>query len=318
MVKLTTRKDLALKGLVVTLHKSNLEKSKICITLKFKTMKHIYRNILLLVMMGAALVGCGKKVENPKPSVSFVSEEGFTTGENHLFTESTLKFGFNAQSNIETAKTLTKFRMFISNGRDVIYDTVFNLNNETSFHCEGEFTFKNLGNWQIIGRAYDAADEQGSAYINIHVQEDMETSFSWKKVGYGMGEIEGFDDYGLLWNDSIVMDTVVVAADTVQLQPADTLITLYLFDASTWNSIESQADKEALFKDIKKTPNNYKNNKIKTYKNILSKKEMVTYNDVLVVLNDNEGGQNYLLYINDSFSEEYFGERHLTVNGKLK
>ena len=97
MVKLTTAKSLVFSGLIVSLQKSNLGKSNNRITLKFKTMKQIYRNILLLVMMGATLVGCNKKVANPKPNVAILAEEGYTTGEKHLIKGDTLKFGFDTK-----------------------------------------------------------------------------------------------------------------------------------------------------------------------------------------------------------------------------
>ena len=280
-------------------------------------MKHIYRNVILCLLLGTTLIGCNKKVTDPKPTVTVMTEEGFTTGNSHLFTGSTLKFGFDAKANAETNEKLVKFQMRVSNGKTDIYDTVFVLNNEDSFHAEGEFTFTELGNWQIVGRAFDAANEQGSAYIDIHVLEDMETTFTWKQVGYGI--VEGFDDYGLIWKDSIIVnDSITVALDTICLQPANDSISLYLFDASTWNGIESQTDKDNLFNDITDNPNNYKNNKIDAYKGILANKENATYNEVLAILNENTNGENLLLYINNSFSEEYHGERHVTVHGKLK
>ena len=276
-------------------------------------MKHIYKNIALLVMMGAALVGCNKKVDNPKPSVTVMTAEGYTTGEKHLFTGSTLKFGFDATANAETNKKLVKFRLFVSNGRTVIYDNVFELNNENDYHCEDQFCFVELGDWQIIGRAYDSNNEEGSAYINIHVQEDMESPFKWQQVG--QDSVMGFGNYGLMWIDTEVVDSVSVALDTILLLPANELVTLYLFDKSKWDEIDTYDGKDALFKDIKKNPKNY----ISAFE-ILASKEAVTYDEVLAVLNENEEGESLLLYISNSFSEEYNDndKRHLTVNGKIK
>lgn len=317
MVKQTTTKHLRVNVLVVILHKFINGTSINCITLKFKTMKQIYRNILLLVIMGAALVGCSKKIENPKPSVAIVTEEGYTSGEKHLFTGSTLKFGFNATANAETNKKLVKFRVFISNGRSIIYDNVFELNNEDNYHCEDEFCFVELGDWQIVGRAFDADNEEESAYINIHVQEDMEFSFTWQQVG--QDTVVGFNDYGLLWCDTKLIDSVSVALDTIHLLPAGELISLYLFDKSKWDEIDTYDGKAALFKDIKKNPKNYKDNKINAF-DIYAAKEAVTYDNVIAILNENEDGENLLLLISNSFSENYSdnGLRHLTVNGKLK
>ena len=80
---------------------------------------------------------------------------------------------------------------------------------------------------------------------------------------------------------------------------------------------EKQIDE--LFKDIKKNPRNYKDNKIDAY-NILATEEAVTYDEVIAVMNEHVNGENLLLLISDSYSENYNdnGLRHLTVNGKLK
>lgn len=278
-------------------------------------MKHIYRNILLLIMMGATLVGCNKKVENPKPSVAIMTEEGYTIGEKHLITGDTLKFGFYATANAETNEKLVKFRMYVSNGKTTIYEKDFDLNNEDNFHCEGEFTFVELGDWQIVGRVYDAANEESAAYIDIHVQEAMESEFVWQQIG--LDSVTGFGDYGLLWIDNEVIDSVIVALDTISLMPVDDSISLYVFDHSKWDQIDTYEGKAALFKDIKKNPKNYKDNKTNAY-NILAAEEAVTYDEVIAVMNEKKDGENLLLLISNSFSENYHGERHLTVNGVLK
>lgn len=281
-------------------------------------MKHIYRNVIICLFIGASFIGCSKKVEIQNPNVTIVSEEGFTTGEKHLFTGTTVKFGFNATSNAQTAEKLIKFQVFIAQaGGEWIYDTVYALNNEDNFRTEGEFTFERLGDWRIGGRAFDAANNWTTAYIDIHVQEDMEESFTWQQVG--QDTVTGFGEYGLLWIDRETIDSVCVSLDTINLLPADDSISLYLFDVSKWEEIDTYVGKDALFKDIKKNPRNYKDNKIDTY-NILATEEAVTYDEVIAVMNEHVNGENLLLLISDSYSENYNdnGLRHLTVNGKLK
>lgn len=280
-------------------------------------MKQIYRNILLLVIMGAALVGCSKKIENPKPSVKAVSGNGFVFDSKKVKPNTTLKFGFDAASNAQTNESLSKFRVFISgepNTNTVIFDTIINLNNEKAFHYEGEFTFVEYGRWQIVGRAFDAANEEGSEYIDITVM--MDNAFVWKKEG---DTLTGFGDYGLLWDETL-------AQDTICLTSADTITTKLLKLSTTeWNNIYTEAHKRLLFNDIKRnydkidqTKNEYKKYELKAYKGILTKKESATYNDVLVVYNKDDNEKNLLLYINNSFAEDYNGVKHLTVNGKLK
>lgn len=280
-------------------------------------MKHIYRNFMLLAIVGATLVGCGKKVDNPKPNVTAVSGNGFVSDSKKVNPGTTLKFGFDAVSNAQTNQSLNKFRMFISgepNTNTVIYDTVFTLNDEKSFHFEGTFTFEEYGRWQIVGRAYDAANEEGSEYIDITVM--MDNAFVWKKEG---DTLTGFGDYGLLWDETL-------AQDTICLTSADTISTKLLkLSATEWNNIYTEAHKRLLFNDIKKnydktdqTKNEYKKYELDAYKGILTKKESATYNNVLVVYNKDDNEKNLLLYINNSFAEDYYGVKHLTVNGKLK
>lgn len=281
-------------------------------------MKHIYRNVIICLFIGASFIGCSKKVEIQNPNVTIVSEEGFTTGEKHLFTGTTVKFGFNATSNAQTAEKLIKFQVFVAQaGGEWIYDTVYALNNEDNFRTEGEFTFERLGDWRIGGRAFDAANNWTTAYIDIHVQEDMEESFTWQQVG--QDTVTGFGEYGLLWIDRETIDSVCVSLDTINLLPADDSISLYLFDMAKWEKIDTYDGKDALFKDIKKNPRNYKDNKIDAY-NILATEEAVTYDEVIAVMNEHVNGENLLLLISDSYSENYNdnGLRHLTVNGKLK
>lgn len=281
-------------------------------------MKHIYRNVIICLFIGASFIGCSKKVEIQNPNVTIVSEEGFTTGEKHLFTGTTVKFGFNATSNAQTAEKLIKFQVFVAQaGGEWIYDTVYALNNEDNFRTEGEFTFERLGDWRIGGRVFDAANNWTTAYIDIHVQEDMEESFTWQQVG--QDSVTGFGEYGLLWIDRETIDSVCVSLDTINLLPADDSISLYLFDMAKWEEIDTYDGKDALFKDIKKNPRNYKDNKIDAY-NILATEEAVTYDEVIAVMNEHVNGENLLLLISDSYSENYNdnGLRHLTVNGKLK
>lgn len=281
-------------------------------------MRHIYRNVIICLFIGASFIGCSKKTEIQNPNVTIVSEEGFTTGEKHLFTGTTVKFGFNATSNAQTAEKLVKFQVFVAQaGGEWIYDTVYALNNEDTFRTEGEFTFERLGDWRIGGRAFDAANNWNTAYIDIHVQEDMEELFTWQQVG--QDSVTGFGEYGLLWIDRETIDSVCVSLDTINLLPADDSISLYLFDVSKWEEIDTYVGKDALFKDIKKNPRNYKDNKIDAY-NILATKEAVTYDEVIAVMNEHVNGENFLLLIKDSYSENYNdnGLRHLTVNGKLK
>lgn len=281
-------------------------------------MKHIYRNVIICLFIGASFIGCSKKTEIQNPNVTIVSEEGFTTGEKHLFTGTTVKFGFNATSNAQTAEKLIKFQVFVAQaGGEWIYDTVYALNNEDNFRTEGEFTFERLGDWRIGGRVFDAANNWTTAYIDIHVQEDMEESFTWQQVG--QDSVTGFGEYGLLWIDRETIDSVCVSLDTINLLPADDSISLYLFDMAKWEEIDTYDGKDALFKDIKKNPRNYKDNKIDAY-NILATEEAVTYDEVIAVMNEHVNGENLLLLISDSYSENYNdnGLRHLTVNGKLK
>lgn len=281
-------------------------------------MKHIYRNVIICLFISASFIGCSKKVEIQNPNVTIVSEEGFTTGEKHLFTGTTVKFGFNATSNAQTAEKLIKFQVFVAQaGGEWIYDTVYALNNEDNFRTEGEFTFERLGDWRIGGRVFDAANNWTTAYIDIHVQEDMEESFTWQQVG--QDSVTGFGEYGLLWIDRETIDSVCVSLDTINLLPADDSISLYLFDMAKWEEIDTYDGKDALFKDIKKNPRNYKDNKIDAY-NILATEEAVTYDEVIAVMNEHVNGENLLLLISDSYSENYNdnGLRHLTVNGKLK
>lgn len=281
-------------------------------------MKHIYRNVIICLFIGASFIGCSKKTEIQNPNVTIVSEEGFTTGEKHLFTGTTVKFGFNATSNAQTAEKLVKFQVFVAQaGGEWIYDTVYALNNEDTFRTEGEFTFERLGDWRIGGRVFDAANNWTTAYIDIHVQEDMEESFTWQQVG--QDTVTGFGEYGLLWIDRETIDSVCVSLDTINLLPADDSISLYLFDMAKWEEIDTYDGKDALFKDIKKNPRNYKDNKIDAY-NILATEEAVTYDEVIAVMNEHVNGENLLLLIKDSYSENYNdnGLRHLTVNGKLK
>lgn len=281
-------------------------------------MKHIYRNVIICLFIGASFIECSKKTEIQNPNVTIVSEEGFTTGEKHLFTGTTVKFGFNATSNAQTAEKLIKFQVFVAQaGGEWIYDTVYALNNEDNFRTEGEFTFERLGDWRIGGRVFDAANNWTTAYIDIHVQEDMEESFTWQQVG--QDTVTGFGEYGLLWIDRETIDSVCVSLDTINLLPADDSISLYLFDMAKWEEIDTYDGKDALFKDIKKNPRNYKDNKIDAY-NILATEEAVTYDEVIAVMNEHVNGENLLLLISDSYSENYNdnGLRHLTVNGKLK
>lgn len=282
-------------------------------------MKHIYRNVIICLLIGASFIGCNKAVDVKNPNVSIVSEEGFTTGEKHLFTGTTVKYGFNATSNAQTTEKLVKFQVFVAQaGGEWIYDTTYVLNNEDNFYTEGEFTFERLGDWRIGGRAFDAANNWTTAYIDIHVQEDMEQTLVWQQIA--LDSVTGFGNYGLTWVDRKVVDSVSVALDTILLMPADSLVSLYLFDESKWEEIDTYDGKDDFFKDIKKNPKNYKDNKIDSF-GIFATEETVTYNAVIAVMNENEDSEHCMLFIKDSYSENYnesIEVRHLTVNGILK
>lgn len=253
-----------------------------------------------------------KKVENPNPKVKAVSGNGFVSEDKIIEPGTTIKFGFDATSNAETNEALDIFYVCITgdrNNSNIVFDTTYKLKGDKSFHCELEFTFEEYGRYEIVGRACDVTGEKGQETIKITVK--MDEPFTWKQVGEG--DVEGFGDYGLIWNDTIKEDTIV-------LFPADSLTKLLLLPTTAWDTIYTETHKHNLFADIKKKyfKSDYNSNKIDAYTNIVTNKESVTYNEILVVWNTEDEEKNTLLYIRNSFAENYHDEHHITIHGMIK
>ena len=125
-------------------------------------MKQFYKNMMLIVLIGAALTGCKKKVENPKPIVTAVSQSGFVSNSKKVKPNTTLKFGFDAASNAETNQSLTKFRVFISgepNTNTVIFDNTL--------------AHRLTPTWKIQKR-FDQAARESAAYFLSHPELQVE------------------------------------------------------------------------------------------------------------------------------------------------
>lgn len=214
-------------------------------------MKKLALALVCLVSI-AFFASCDPEVpQNPEPTITAITEEGYLANGQVIDMEVEYDYGFVAASNPQTQVELSKLTVVC--GETVLCDTAIS---GTEFTFRGSIYFTNSDNRdlyeaEIIATVTDAKGYVNKASIAFSVNEEQPltaTDFTWNRHG-GQAATGGLEDLGLEWK----MNAKEIYA---VLTPAEGA-TLYRFDLSgrdVWNSITTAAEKAALFGNESLTP----------------------------------------------------------------
>ena len=147
-------------------------------------------------------------VENPEPSIAFMTGDDYIQDGDVLDYYGVYKFGVRAASNPETLEDLA--RLVITYKSDdfeaVLYDTVisgkeFSFEDYIYFADDDEKTL--IGSFELIAEVTDAAKEKKAISMTCDVDWDdtLEvTEFTWNRHGSANGT--GLEAFGLQWTSN--------------------------------------------------------------------------------------------------------------------
>ena len=202
---------------------------------------------LVCLFSVAFFASCDKPIENPKPSISILEEEGFAHFEEIINVGDTVYFGFIVASNAETSQLLSSLVVKID---DEEWDKV-------DLTGKSEYTYKSgvffpsekdtiVGPRVITAVVTDTDGQTNTASINIYFyHHDVQTlevePIEWRRDNGADGT--GLAEYGLQWTKNVTDKTVA------KIEPLEGA-TLIIFDPEDWTNTNTQLEKAALFTEV--------------------------------------------------------------------
>ena len=205
--------------------------------------------LALVCLLGVAfLTSCDPKnvVENPEPSITFMTGDTYIQDGDVLDYYGVYQFGVRAASNPETLEDLA--RLIISyNSEDVeepiaLIDTLIS-GKEFSFEDYIYFADEKtiIASFELIAEVIDVAGEKKSISMKCDVDWDdtlEATPFEWRRDDGGAGT--GLEKFGLKWTTNVNDKSHAV------IEPLEDA-TLMVFDPDDWKNVNTVTEKVNLF-----------------------------------------------------------------------
>lgn len=262
--------------------------------------------LALVCLIGVAfLSSCDPKnvVENPQPSIAFMTGETFVEDGDVLDYYGTYDFGVKAASNPETLEELARLVITFKSG-DV---------NETLLDSEisgKEFTFQDvisftedektiIGSFEITAEVTDAAGEKKAATLkcDVDVDDTLEPiEFEWNR--HGGQDATGLAEFGLKWERNVKDEIYAV------IEPVEGAL-LYRLDPTVWDETQTETELAALLSEA--TP-------VTDFREISCTAGNKDYDIVIATTYE---GFNYLIHITHSAAYTFKGT-DVTVTGQFK
>lgn len=205
--------------------------------------------LALVCLIGVAfLSSCDPKnvVENPEPSIAFMTGDTYIQDGDVLDYYGVYQFGVRAASNPETLQDLARFVIKFKSGEveDTLLDTVisgkeFSFEDYIYFYDEEEKTI--IGSFELIAEVTDAAGEKNAISMSCDVDWDETLEavpFEWRRDNGADGT--GLEAFGLKWTKNVNNKTVAV------IEPLEGA-TLVTFDPEDWTKTTTITEKYNLF-----------------------------------------------------------------------
>ena len=171
------------------------------------------------------------------PTVSLIEEEGYLTDGQVVYLEVEYEFGFY----MESSEGLSSLSVIIDD--EVIDEMRFN--GETSYTYEKSVMFApaytNIEDCTFTAVVTDVNGLSNSVSFTVYLAQNqmlIQSPFEWSRYGGNPGT--GLEEFGLYWNYNGKDDFYA------RIRPLDG-VSLFSFDPTVWNEVNTEAEKAALF-----------------------------------------------------------------------
>jgi hypothetical protein len=254
---------------------------------------------LVCLISVAFFASCNDPIENPEPTISMVSDEGYTSTDAEIVSGTTVMFGFNASANTQTNEALTSFNLKVTSGDQVLADSTYAIANQATYSFDASYSLEGEGVVTITGTVTDAANETASVTINLTLVEAQlpVDVLAWVRAGGNDGV--GLEPFGLKWtrNFKEVFATIETLEGTK----------FYQFDSSVWANTNTESEKLALFESTSA-------NEITMFREISCNQS----NDYDFVLGTSVDGKYYLIHLTHADVTTATAGTTVTISGEWK
>lgn len=206
--------------------------------------------LALVCLIGVAfLSSCDPKnvVENPQPSIAFMTGETFIADGDVLDYFGIYDFGVKAASNPETLEDLARLVISFKSGElsETLLDTVisgkeFTFQDEILFY-EDEKTI--IGSFEITAEVTDAAGEKSSVTLKCDVDlDDTLEPYEFEWFRHAGNDAEGLEYFGLKWERNVKDDIFAVIEPLEGAQ-------LYILEPKDWEETQTETELAALLSE---------------------------------------------------------------------
>jgi hypothetical protein len=246
------------------------------------------------------------QVQDPKPAISILAEEGYIQDGDIIDLDAPYLFGFKVASNAETGVELSQLLITID---DEPWDTL-DLTGKTEDIYRGSITY-NASRDSIVGQGVinatltDAKNNVATASISYSINQPFvllnPTPFEWFRLGNNYPDMT---EFGLKWEKNLKVTYA-------QIQPLDG-VKLYIFsDPTVWENTKTDVDKKRLMQTAIETMQTSE-----VYKNV-STTAGGTYNDVIATITTD--GVFHLIHVTECNIGAFESQGYpITIKGESK
>lgn len=276
-------------------------------------MKKLALALVCLVSV-AFFASCEKTIENPEPSISVITEEGYVQNGDVVDLNQVFVYGFQMASNTETNKELKQLSVATTlidlEGNEQTSEEIVALTGLTEYRFIDSIFFEMerdvIGSVKFTATVTDVDDKTNTATMTLSINQPAQpligTTFTWYRLG---NTITGLDEYGLAWKGNYPKDTYA------KLVPQDG-VKLFIFKAEDWENVKTDIDKAAFFLTAIETQET-----AEEYFEVNVTQANMTYDDVIgTVMAD---GTCHLIHVTKSHAETVTGQgTAVTITGEAK
>ena len=203
----------------------------------------------------AFFASCQQEVTNPEPTISVITDDGFVKNGDVIDVDQEIVYGFQMASNSQTKKELKQLSIIttfidIEGNEGAPVEEIISLAGKTEYRFVDTVGFvisdetrDIIGSIKTVATVTDVDGKINTATLNLSLNKPAEpleeADFTWFRHGSNDGE--GLEEYGLEWtgNGKEVFAIIKPVAGA----------TLYSFTADTWNEVNTDVEKAAVFSE---------------------------------------------------------------------
>ena len=198
----------------------------------------------------AFFASCTKPVDNPEPSISVITDEGFVKSGDVIDINQVFVYGFQMASNSETKKELKQLAISttfidLEGNETTPEEEIISLAGKTEYRFVDtvyyEVTRDVMGTIKTVATITDVDGKINTATLTLSLNEPAEPletkDFTWFRHGGNDGE--GLEEFGLEWEGNGKEVFAII-------KPVDGA-TLYGFSPDTWDEVTTDVEKVAAF-----------------------------------------------------------------------